>query len=99
MDNQSQVGPPSEKTEQNIRRARSHSVWIGPVHIEYKLWTGGFRLWPAWDVMTTEFWNEGPVRWWRGYWLCFGLSIYRLLEDRRMQSDGSYVIYHRDRRG
>lgn len=84
MDTASQVGPPSEKTERNINAARAHSLWMGPVHIEWKLWTGGFRFVPAWSWMDTEFWNEGPVRWFRGYWLTCGVSIYRALPERRV---------------
>lgn len=76
-------GPPSVKTERNITRARAHSVWIGPVHIEWKLWTGRLYLWPRWQRMTTEFWNEGPVLWTRCYWLTAGVSWYRLLPERR----------------
>jgi hypothetical protein len=83
MNAQEQVGPPSPKTEANIKAARAHSCWCGPAHIEWKVWTGGFRVLPRWELMTTEFWHEGPVRWWRGYWLTLGLSIYWSLPERR----------------
>lgn len=85
MDNQTSVGPPSEKTERNIRRARSHSLWVGPYHLEWKAWTGGFRFLPAWSKHDTEFWNEGPVRWFRLYWLTGGLSIYWAFPERRVE--------------
>lgn len=77
------VGPPTEKTVQNVKRARAHSLWAGPVHIEWKFLTGNFFLVPRWQRMTTEFFNEGPVRWFRGYWLTGGLSVYRLIGERR----------------
>lgn len=77
------VGAPSPKTERNVRRARAHSAWAGPVHLEWKFWTGAFRVIPKWQLMTTEFWNEGPVRWFRCYWLTMGVSIYRLIPERR----------------
>lgn len=84
-----QIGFPSKKTEKNIRRAHSHSLWRGPFHIEFKLWTWLFLPFPKWEIMTTEFWNEGPVRWFRCYWLTCGLSIYRLLPERRHEKRGS----------
>lgn len=77
------VGDISTKTLANIRRAKAFSVWAGPLHIEWKFWTGQFRLLPAWSLMDTTFFNEGPVRWWRGYWLCLGLSVYKALPERR----------------
>jgi hypothetical protein len=78
------VGAMSEQTKRNIRRARAWSVWAGPLHIEWKVWTGQFRLVPAWSLTDTEFFNEGPIRWWRGYWLCLGLSVYKALPERRV---------------
>lgn len=83
-----QVGPPSEKTERNIRKARCRSLWVGPVHLEWKLWTGSFLFFPKWQSMTTEFWNEGPVRWFRFYWLTFGLSMYKPLPELRHKPRG-----------
>lgn len=85
--NEYQVGKPSPKTEKNIKQARARSLWCGPVHVEWKFYTGNFLFRPRWDTMTTEFWNEGPVRWFRAYWLTMGLSIYRLLPERRVKQD------------
>ena len=83
LDSPGTVGPPSEKTERNIRRARAFSLWAGPAHVEWKFWTGNFKAVPRWEAMNTEFWNEGPVRWLRVYWLTGGLSIYWALPERR----------------
>lgn len=83
MEDLGTVGPPSEKTEKNIQNAKAWGVWAGPAHVEWKFFTGNFLLFPKWQTMTTEFWNEGPVRWFRAYWLTMGLSIYRLLPERR----------------
>lgn len=83
MSDQGNVGPPTEKTLGNIARAKAHSLWCGPVHIEWKAWTGQFRVIPRWDVLQTEFFNEGPVKWVRGYWLTIGVSAYWSIEDRR----------------
>ena len=85
------VGPPTEKTLRNVKQARSHSLWVGPVHIEYKFWTGFFKFIPKWQTMTTEFWNEGPVRWFRCYWLTFGLSIYKLLPEQRIKEEQFHI--------
>lgn len=77
------VGPPSEKTERNLRRARCHGGWVGPYHVEWKLRTGQWYWRPRSQVTRTEFWNEGPVQWFRCYWFSVGLSIYRLIPERR----------------
>lgn len=90
------VGPMSPKTQKNIRQARARSFWIGPRHVEYKFWTGFFKVVPRWEVRTLEFFNEGPVRWFRCYWLTFGLSIYKLLPERRMRP--SFPIKYSERR-
>lgn len=90
MDLQQHVGPPTEKTERNIRSARSRSLWIGPVHLEWKFWTGTFLLLPKWQTMTTEFWNEGPVQWFRCYWLTLGMSIYKRLPELRQKPRGRH---------
>jgi len=82
-DSQGTVGPPSEKTERNIRRARAYSLWAGPLHVEWKFWTGQFRFVPHWEAMDTEFWNEGPIHWVRAYWLTVGMSMYWALPERR----------------
>lgn len=82
-DPQSTVGPPTERTLANIRRARAHSFCFGPYHVEWKGWTGGFRFVPFWSRIDTEFWNQGPVRWRRGYWLTGGVSITQSLPERR----------------
>lgn len=82
----------SEQTKKNIRAARSHSMWAGPWHIEYKFRTGVFLLLPKWERMTTEFWQEGPVDWFRAYWLTFGFSAYRTFPDRRMRPSSPYMF-------
>lgn len=85
----SEPGQPSERTLSNVRRARAFDTWAGPYHIEWKMGAfeqffftdpskpvRSFRLFPKWEIVETDFHNEGPVRWFRGYWLTFGLSIY-----------------------
>lgn len=42
-----------------------------------------FFFWPSTKSLDMEFWNEGPVRWWRCYWLTFGISSTRMLPERR----------------
>lgn len=83
MDSINTVGEASETTKRNVKKAKAYSFWAGPLHIEWKLRTGHFRFLPAWETMTTEFWNEGPVRWTRFYWLTVGVSCYRLITERR----------------
>lgn len=77
--NNTSVPPATEKTLDNIRRAKAFSAWAGPWHIEWKLRTGNFLFIPRFQSMETEFFNEGPVIWRRFYWLTFGLSWYRLI--------------------
>jgi hypothetical protein len=84
------VGPPTNKTLANCKQARAHSAWCGPAHVEWKLRTGRFRWLPVWSVMSTELWNEGPVRWLRGYWLTCGLSVYWALPERRLSINVYY---------
>lgn len=86
------VGPPSKKTERNIAAAKARSLWLGSVHLEWTLRTGQFRFLPAWSVMSTELWNEGPVRWFRGYWLTGGISVYWALPERRGQHRESWAV-------
>lgn len=96
MSDQGTVGPPTEKTLANIARAKAYSVWCGPVHVEWKLWTDRFRVIPRWDTIDTELWNEGPVRWTRAYWLSVGVSMYRALPERRVSVARNF--YERERR-
>jgi hypothetical protein len=42
-----------------------------------------FWFFPHWQAFTMEFWNEGPVQWWRCYWLTFGVSATHRLPERR----------------
>lgn len=100
--NNGSVGPMSEKTRQNIKRAKAWGQWVGPWHIEGKLWTGNLLFKPRYQWMLTEFFNEGPVSWHRWYWLTLGLSWYKVLPERRKHhcwsSQCPLSPYH-DRRG
>ena len=80
------VGPPTEKTEKNIRQARAHSVFLGKYHVEWQWRTRQFHLVPRWTLIDTEFFNQGPLRWFRGYWLTAGVSITRPLSERRVEN-------------
>jgi len=71
------VGPETEKTDRNIQRARAHSLWWGTTHIEWKFWTGICTFRPLRISVNTDFFNEGPVRWSRLYWLTFAVSVTR----------------------
>ena len=75
---QGDPGPSTEKTDRNIAQARSHRLRLGRYHVEWKAYTGQFHLRPRWHTANVDFFNEGPVRWTRCYWLTCGLSIYRL---------------------
>ena len=74
---------PHDQTDTNIRRARTSRAWVGPYLVEWKLWTGNFFLRPRYQAVTTEFFDEGPVRWCRFYWMSVGVSISRNFKDRR----------------
>ena len=99
MDDRSGVGPPTETTLKNIRRARAHSVVVGPYHFEWKFWTGNFLLVPFWRSETVEFFNEGPVQWGRFYWLVFGASVSKRLPERRAREAESYYVQEWSRCG
>ena len=66
---------PSDKTIQNMREARAHSLWFGKYHVEYKLRTGLFFVWPKYFATRTDFFNEGRVHWVRCYWCTVGISL------------------------
>jgi len=87
---QSTVGVMSERTKRNLRDSYAYTLWSGPVHVEWNFRMRRIRVWPVWCALTTEFFNEGPVWWWRGYWLGFGVSVYRALPERRSPENGYF---------
>lgn len=93
-DSQGTVGPPSEKTDFNIRRARAHAFYFFGYLVEWQWFSQGcllphrrwpvkYHVFPHWDGRKTEFWNQGPVWWGRVYWFTFGLSVLKSLPERR----------------
>lgn len=97
--NSSTVGPPSEKTERNIREAKAREIWLGPWHVEFRLWAGLFldtanpddprvKRWlffPRCSSLDTEVWNGEftRVRWVTVHWLTVALSAMRRMPERR----------------
>lgn len=78
---QGDPGPSTEKTDRNIRTARSHVLVMGRYLVEYKFWTGMLCVMPRWSQGTEIFFNEGDVTWVRVYWLTFGVFISRSKQE------------------
>lgn len=87
------VGPPSEKTERNIRRARAHRFRVKSTVVEWKARTGQWFWVPVTFSQHTELWNEGPVWWSRFYWLSFGLSMITPMDERRRYRDSTDIVH------
>lgn len=74
---QGDPGPATEKTDRNIRAARTHSIQVGATRVYWQWWTGSFYFTP-WRESGVEtqygapVTDEGPVSWFRAYWLTFG---------------------------
>lgn len=74
---QGDPGPPTQKTLENIRAARTHSLQVGSMRVYWKWWTGSFYVVPWFESGIEEqygapFLDEGAVSWLRAYWLTFG---------------------------
>lgn len=84
---QGDPGPPTQKTVENVRRARVQSVKVGSMRVYWKWWTGSF-YWVPWYEEGIEaqygapYLNEGRVSWFRLYWLTFGYYRTRHLEGK-----------------
>lgn len=75
---QGDPGPATEKTDRNVRAARTHSFKVGAKRFHWQWWTGSFYCTPWREYGIEEqygapFLNEGRVAWLRVYWLTFGL--------------------------
>lgn len=98
---QGDPGPATEKTDRNIRAARSHVAHWGRWLVEYKFFTGRCVFRPRIFSGCEVFFNEGVVKWVRVYWLTCGVFCSRSIPERRgpgRVSNEEY-FYRDDERG
>lgn len=74
---QGDPGPITERTDRNIRAARCWRFQAGRWLVEYKFFTGACKVRPRLYSGVEPFFNEGLIKWYRWYFLTFGVFISR----------------------
>lgn len=83
LDPRETVSAISERTLQNVRRARTWGFWVASIRVDWKLWTRSWFWKPLYSDRVLDWWEREDiyqVRWITCYWLCFAWSLYWMVD-------------------